>query len=289
MASKFGRNYQLSVGLQDGTTLKVSLPFTVEFEIVRNILTSANTMHIRIYNLSARNRNQIRYNFYDTGTLRPVKINAGYGDGVLPQVFTGNITQAWSVREGSNFVTTIEAFDGGFAFANATTNIPFPSGTPQQTIISTMAESLSNYGVAVGAIGSYPGTISRGNTYSGSTTDILRELTGGGFYIDNGKVNCLGNSECINGGIPLINAASGLLNTPVLQQTILSFDMLFEPGVISGQKIQLVSATDATFNGFYKVISIKHRVMISAAVCGDAVTSLEMFYGTAALVPVGLL
>lgn len=281
---KFDRNYSLAVGTDDGGTLTIALPFTIEFDITKNILTSANVCQIRIYNLSETNRNKIRFNFYNSGEFRPILLNAGYGEKNLPTIFNGNITQAWSVREGNNFVTTIECFDGGAAFANATTSLVVPSGTPQSTVIANVVKDLAPFNVTPGHLGSYPGSIARANSYSGSTTDILRELTGGGFFIDNQKANCLGNAECVPGGIPVINAQSGLLGTPVLEQTILNFDMIFEPGVIMAQQILLqTNEIIQNFNGLYKVISIKHRGMISRAVCGEAVTSLGMFYGPSEL------
>jgi hypothetical protein len=283
VADKLGRNYNLQIQTQSGSILTIAPPFTIEFDITRNILTSANVSSVRIYNISQNNRNQIRKNVNDYGDLRQITLMAGYGIN-LPVVFTGNITQAWSVREGVNVITQIESYDGGFAFANGITNEQFPAGTPQSTIIASLAGSLP--GVSIGAIGNYPGTISRANSYSGTTTDLLRELTGGGFFIDNGKANCLGDSECLQGEIQVINSASGLLGTPVREQTILNFDMLFEPRLVIGQQIQLQSITEANFNGFYKVISIKHRGMISEAVCGDAITSVGLFYGTQALTTV---
>lgn len=277
---KFGRNYTLTVETLNGELLIIQPPFTVEFDITRNILTSANVCSIRIYNLSQNNRNKIRFNIMDTGDFRAVQLQAGYGTN-LPIIFNGNITQAWSVREGNNFITAIESFDGGFAFSNSQSNIVFPAGTAQQTVIETLAGSLPN--VSIGAIGSYPGSLSRGASYNGSATDILRDLTGGGFFIDNGKANCLGDSECLEGEMLLINSSNGLLGTPVREQTIINFDMIFEPRLIVGQQIQLQSSTAQNFNGFYKVISLKHRGTISQAVCGDAITSVGMFYGTSAL------
>ncbi len=278
MADKLGRNYVLEVGQADGTTLTVTLPFTIEFDITRNTLTSANVCSIRIYNLSLNHRNQIRYNQSNLGQpFRLIRLKAGYGQN-LPFIFTGNISQAWSVREGVNFITTIECFDGGFAFGNGTTNIEFPAGETLQNVVENLAESLPF--VSRGAIGSYPGTLTRGNSYSGNTADILKELTGGGMFIDQGKVHCLGDNEYIadNGNTLLINASSGLLGTPVLEQTIVHFDMIFEPNLEVGRRALLQSITEANFNGYYKITAVKHRGMISDAVCGDAVTTGEFFF-----------
>lgn len=220
----------------------------------------------------------------DTGDYRPVTFQAGYG-GNISTIFTGSITSAWSVREGTNFITTIECFDGGYAFNNSQTNTTFPSGSSQENVIENLAGSLPN--VQVGSIGTYPGSLSRDNALSGNTTDLLRDLTGNGFFIDNGFVNCLGDNECLPAsGVSVIDDSAGLLGTPVREQTILSFDMIFEPRLVVGQQVQLLSSTGANFNGFYKVISVKHRGMISAAVSGDAITSVGMFYGTAALTTV---
>ncbi len=276
---KFGRNYILEVQTQNGSILTVTLPFTIEFDITRNTLTSANVCQVRIFNLSQKNRNQIRFNVSNYGQFRLIRLRAGYGSN-LPVIFTGNISQAWSVREGVNFITQIECYDGGFAFANGLTSAQFPAGTSQKDIIANLAGSLPN--VSVGAIGNYTGSLSRGNSYSGSTTDILREITGSGFFIDNGKANALQTNEYIDdgSGVATINSQSGLLGTPVLEQTIVKFDMIFEPTLTVGEKIILDSITEQNFNGAYKVTAVKHRGMISEAVCGEVITTGEFFFST---------
>lgn len=286
MARKFGRNFTLTVEATDGNTLTIGLPFTLEFDITRNILSSANVASIRVLNLNAIRRSQIRKNVLDYDDLRLVNLQAGYG-GNIPVVFNGSITQAWSVREGTAFVTQIESFDGGFAFANASSDINFPADTDQQIVVSTLVQQMSAYGVKPGAIGKIEGKLSRGNSYSGSTPNLLKELTGGAFFIDNGKVNVLGTNEVLPGVLTSIDASVGLLGTPVREQTIINFDMLFEPRLLIGQKITLTSFTDSNFNGDYKIISLKHRGTISDAVCGDAITSVGLMPGTEALKIVG--
>ncbi len=274
---KLGRNYQLMVETASGAILTITLPFTVEFDITRNTLTSANVCQLRIYNLSLLNRNQLRFNASNYGQFRAVYFRAGYGTN-LAIAFTGNISQAWSVREGTNFITQIECYDGGFAFNNGATSMQFPSGVAQRSVITALAQSLPN--TKVGAIGSYPGVLTRGNSYNGNTTEILNELTGGGFFIDNGKANALGTNEYIvnAGGVQTINAKSGLLATPVLEQTIVRFAMLFEPSLTVGARINLESSTEDNFSGVYKVTAVKHRGMISEAVCGEAITTGEFYF-----------
>lgn len=286
---KFLRSYVLTVETISGRMLTIEPPFTVEFDIQRNILTSANVCSIRIYNLSERNRNQILKDQYTYDDLRKVTLQAGYGSGPnYPVIFRGEISRAWSVREGVNFITQIECFDGGFAFINATSNFQFPDGTTQQNVAEALIASLAQYNVTRGAIGEIPGELSRGASYTGNTIDVLRELTGGAFFIDNGKANVLSDSECLRSTqIQVISSASGLLGTPVREQTVLHFDILFEPRLAIGQQIRLDSITAANYNTFYKVVSLKHRGMISDAVCGSATTTVGVFVGTEALSSVG--
>lgn len=275
---KFGRTYRLEIQVsEEGDAIKVELPFTVQFDITRNTLTSANVCQIRVYNLSEDNRSQIRFNISDYGTLRGIKFRAGYGTDP-PVIFSGNISQAWSVREGVNFITQIECYDGGFAFVNGKSNIPVTKDTTRKALITTLAGQLP--GISVGAIGNYPTVLTRGNSYSGNTADLLREETGGGFFVDLSKANALGSNEFIDGpeGTLVINSKIGLLGTPVLEQTIVHFDMIFEPRLNVGTRVDIQSFTEKNFNGFYKVTAVKHRGMISAAICGTAITTGEFFY-----------
>lgn len=277
MALKFGRRYNLRVGREDGSTLVIELPFTIEFDIIRNTLTSANICQVRVYNLSARNRNLLRFNSSNYGTFRPIELRAGYGSN-QPLIFTGNISQAWSVREGTNFITQIECYDGGFAFNNGVSDQQFPAQTTQQTVIESLINDLPH--VERGVIGAgYENVLGRGNAYSGNSASLLSELTGGGFFVDNGKANVLSTNEYIDAPKTLVvNAASGLLNTPVLEQTTVRFDMLFEPQLNAGYKVLLDSVSGLNFNGEYKIIGVKHRGMISEAVSGSVITTGEFFY-----------
>lgn len=280
--NKFNRNYELLIETRDGKLLKITRPFTVEFEVYRNSFSSANICSIRVTNLNANNRNQIRKDQYETTDLRTITFSAGYGD-KLSIAFKGNINQAWSVREGTRMVTQIESYDGGFAYINGITDSAYPGNSPQQSIIDSLASSLP--GVTVGAIGSFPGSIGRGNAYNGQTTSILTELTGGGFFIDNGKAYCLNDNECVSSNIPLVNAQSGLLGTPVKEQTYINFDMLFEPNLIVGQLIRLETLTAEVFNGVHKVISLRHSGVISDAVAGSAITSVGLLPGRFTPIP----
>lgn len=283
---KLGRNYFLRVQVQNGSYLEIRPPFTIEFSIERKYLAANAQSAIRVYNLSQNNRNQIRKDQMDLTNLREVQLMAGYGQNI-PLVFSGNISQAWSVRQGVNFISEIVCEDRGFASVNGVTSTTFKKGTPRQSIIFSLIDSLKPIGISRGVIGRYPGTLLRDNSYNGNTIEILNELTGGGFFIDNGKAYCLGDNEVYTGELDTITSASGLLGTPVRENNLLYCNIIFEPRIAIGQKIkldstQLVAAEGDDPNAIYKVVSVKHAGMISETVCGEAITTVGLSSGTGA-------
>lgn len=280
---KFGRNYNLVIGTANPIEpIQVTPPFTLEFDVVRSINSTANHFSLRLFNLGVKTRNKVRVDRFKFDLFRPVSLAAGYQT-QLAQILKGNIQQCWSYREGNNMVTTLVGTDFGFAFVNGVTSVQYVAGTSQQTIINDLVKSLNapeTGNVATGAIGNYPGTTSRGSSFNGNTTDLLRELTGGGFFIDLGTAHCLQNNECLDDQILIVNSQSGLLGTPLLEETVVYVDILFEPKVKVGQRVLLESLTETRFNGVYKVIEVHHKGVISTAVNGPCTTSLGLLSGT---------
>lgn len=275
--AKFGRVYKLSVQVGDAEFVNVELPFTIDFDIERHTLSSASTAKIRVYNLGAEKRNAIRFNLSNVTIYRQVRLYAGYNDNP-PLIFQGNISQAWSYREGVNFITHIECYDGGFALSNGFASMQFPSGTTNRNVAAALVSQMPH--TNAGAIGSIPGSLSRGASYTGNVGQLLTELTNGALSIGDEKIYLLGTSEYINDGSPIFQVTSetGLLGTPMLEQNIVRFDMIFEPGLKPNYLAHLDSSTGANFNGNYKVTAVSHKGTISAAVCGEVVTTGEFFF-----------
>jgi hypothetical protein len=283
---KFGRSYSLLVKTLLGD-IAIEPPFTVDFDIQRDILSSCNAAKIRVYNLSEKIRNQIYHDMYDYDNLtKSIELKAGYGSS-LPTVCKGNISSAWSAREGVNFITQMESFDGWDAVVNSYTDMSFPASMPKQAVIESLVTSLASEGIGRGHIGTFSGNLTRGNSSSLSTMQLLQELTSGGspsgVFIDNNNIHCLKDDECYLGEIAEIDSSSGLIGTPIRSEKGLHFDMVFEPRLSIGQLIALNSSTGKIFNGKYKVVSVHHRGMISESVCGEVITTVGLFYGANAL------
>ena len=281
MDLKLNRNYVLTVETRNLVEIPITLPTTIDFDIVRNNYGEANAATIRLYNLSPSTRNALRKDFYDVGIFRTIQLKAGYGNN-LYTVFYGSITSCFSYRRGVDFITEIQAHDVGYVFDNAiyNPNKTYTTNMTVNTILNEMIDSLSPY-VSPGAVGVYSSTLKMNQTVSGKTTDLLNQYTDNGFHIDNGKAHCLNVNEGIAGPISTIDSSTGLLETPLFQENFLTLDMLFEPTILVSQILTLNSQlfgnySSPNYNAQWKVVGISHKGMISPVVCGNLTTSLKL-------------
>ncbi len=265
---------------------EVGFPLTLNFDIVRNTLASANTGRFTIYNLKQTTRRDIYKDRWDTTLYRQIKLQAGYlGQPNLPTIFQGNIQRAYSQRRGPDWTTELECFDGGFGIINSQINTTLAKGWDTKQALNAVFSSMKDGRIGIGAIGNFPVESTRGLTMAGSSWDSATRLAGPGVvFIDGEKANALQNNEYIDtpDGIPIINASTGLLNAPRRMNATLEIDMLFEPLLIVGQILR-VESIETINNGTYEVIGIRHRGTISGAIGGQAVTTATLWLGTSAL------
>ena len=284
---KFGRKYVLRIEISDNEFVEVKDPITCEFSIVRNNLASANTATFTLFNLNPDNRNKIYKDQYDMGTFRAIQFYAGYGSQakkvnedesetiILPQLFNGAIKKASSQREGAEFKTEIECYDGAVNVATATVSQTQPPGSTRKALINGLIESLT--GINSKTIGAgFEDASKRGVSLMGNPMDLLQQFSGNTFYIDSQNAYALGPEEVIPSDIRLISAENGLLGTPRKYETLVELDMLFEPRLKPSQAIELKSVTDARFNGVYKLVGLTHRGTISGSIGGDCKTSVQL-------------
>lgn len=262
---------------------------TLELDVTRNTLASANTAKFTLYNLKESTRRDIYHDRYDTTNYRAVKLLAGYAsEPSLPTIFQGNVISAYSFRRGVDWVTEIEAFDGGFAMMTAQVNTTFPSGWELRDVISSLISTMPK--VTTGAIGNLSAPSSRGLSLTGATWDVLNRLSqgqGAQAFVDNERVNVLQKNEYISNeiGLPLITSDTGLLGTPRRHNALIEVDVVFEPRAAVGQLVELRSI-ESVNNGLYQVIGIHHHGTISGAVDGGLTTTISLWLGTQALSPI---
>ncbi|MCK5611975.1 hypothetical protein KAR91_59445 [Candidatus Pacearchaeota archaeon] len=277
---KFERNFSIEIESTLGGIVTIGNPFTIEFNVVRNVQASANTATIKILNLSERVRNIIYKDRYATVENRLVTLKAGYKDDVSI-IFKGELRSAESYREGTEFITEIDALDGGLDIYKSVSSNTVAKGTPKIDALKGQIDNFTN--VKELTIGEFSGTYKRGRVFFGNTWDLMKIETNNNAFIDNQSVNVLNDNEVKQGGIQVINSDTGLLNSPRRSNTLIVFKILFEPRLIVGQELELVSSTNSIFNGVYKVGGINHTGTISGAVSGKCETEVSMFIGSQAL------
>ena len=283
---KFLPRCQLSVEVapnsQGITTANVIIPpeITIEFEISRQALSSSQTATFRLKNLNEQTRNLLHKDAYALTEARAIQFRAGY-DTFLPLCFNGRVLNASSYRtEGSpDFITEINAFDGGFAMVNGWTSVTIASGTSVAQILAKLAGTLPQMS-GVPIIGSFPQTNKRGKVLFGNTWSVILEESGNLATIDNGQVKILNINDAIDGQVPVINSSTGLLGSPRRSATSFQFEMLFEPRLTIGQIVKLDSSSNRAFNGLYKVLGFTHRGTISPTEDRPRRTTVLLYFGT---------
>jgi len=210
---------------------------------------------------------------------------------------------AASVREGVDFITTVEGFDNPIAIAEAPFSKAYKKGDSYLVLMNDVVGQLSSIGVQRGAISKrfyVPETNSfltldqivfqKDITVQGSCMDVLRNYFGPKVFIDNATVNYLNEDEYARASLVKISSQTGLLGTPRQANKVVYVDILFQPGIRCGQLITLDSIEGAiyeqtlnkmppknpNFNGDYRVMGITHKGTISGSVGGEAVTTLAL-------------
>ncbi len=279
---KFGRNYRLTIEMNDGSgAIIIEPPFTIQFTINRSVAASLNTMDIAIYNLGDATRNRIYQDRYNTELNHKVTLEAGYG-GDLSTIFVGTIFEANSQREGTNMVTNINSRDGGFDVTSVKTYRTVQKGATAKEVVQGLIGDFKTNPksrLTQGKIGDFPDTFQRPVVLEGNTYNLIQKYTNNSCYIDLEKVYVLKDNEVITGDIPLISSETGLLMTPRRDDSFLCVSTLFEPRILMGQIVQLDSLTQKQYNGQYKVYGVAHQGIISGAVGGKCVSIFNLLTG----------
>jgi len=307
---KFQRTYVLEIQAQNGSTFTVgssdgSQPLlTIEFNINRNAMNTAQSGNIRIRNLNQGTREAISKNFWspvlkDTSGLplwQSVVLKAGYIGTPLSTIFSGKADTIMSYREegGTEWITEIEGTDFQGLYSTCFSNWT-ESANPytQENIIRHLVGDLqqcathNQTSLGIGVVNGFPDPTIKpapprySYTANGLTMDLLATETGRLAYIDNGKIYIMPHNYSFKGDVTLISSQTGLIGSPKVQTNYLTTQMIFEPGIVPGQSIFLdteLSEFSSLKNGTYKVIGVQHAGVISSTVNGKCITTVVTQY-----------
>ncbi len=297
---KFGRYYEIRIktpnkvkyagGYQNypymgepGKLITIKPPMTAIIDVDRHMRASVNNATVTLYNLSPDTRSLIYKDKYTTVDYWQMSIMASYDENNLYEIFRGNIQEAYSYKQNTEWITYIDAFDGAYAIQNGSVSETVGKNVSKSDIITRLIHTMPN--IFEGAMGSpTQGSAPRGQVLIGSSFNEIQRICGNQAFIDSEKINILADDEIINGNPFLLTGSTGpleagnLFTTPKRRETYLELDALFSPEIRVGASVEIQSG-EKKYNGQYRVFGVKHSITISGAQSGDAISSLSLDAG----------
>lgn len=286
---KFNRNYKIvfEVGYRKDLleyvpqqTIEVQYPFTLKFDVNRGVWSDANTGNFQIYNLGYDVQALLWKDRFDQTKYITMWVYAGYED-IMPLIFMGDVQECTSYRNGVDFITDIQATDGGYLFQYGFVNKTFSKDTDFKFLIQELLA-----GVPTCKVGYITSNVKqmrkRGRTFIGQTMKLLEAYDFDKVFVDNGELHILGENDVIPGQLMVLNADSGMIGTPRRSETTLNVDTIFEPQLVVGQALSLQSKIYPFLNQNYKLVGLRHYGTISPVECGNLYTSVSLSLGDAA-------
>lgn len=265
---KFPRIWRVSATDDAGTTIEVNPPFRVTFKIKRDLSRRPNDCEIRIYNLAEQTRAII-----EKGALR-IRLYAGHA-GVARLVFEGDLTRAWSEREGeASIVTTMFVGDGARAFAEARMERSYRPPIRVATVLGDCAKSLGlKLPPEVEQSAELRQALESGITLHGPTRDVLTRLLAPYAYhwsVQDGRLLILRDEDIAPGEEFLVDRDAGLIGSPKWRapdkpkkktskkakpRPEFEFEMILEPEMRPGRRVRLQSEF---FDVSLKALEVEH-------------------------------
>lgn len=247
--SRFDRDFELTVSVGGGREVIVKPPMRISFSANKSVSGGLNKLTCRIYNLQPSNRLALTKDAEGREVI-PISLRVGY-KGTMALIFKGTVYRGQNFREGPDFITELESLDGGTQVLGA--------------FISTTVRGKDR---ALDAVRQTTG-LGKGKTTTqeplvrprvliGPTAHVLDELLeeGATWYVDDEQLYVLKSDEVTSSFVPVVNAATGLLNTPTREQSKVTFDTLMNPTLRIGSLCKLESQSAPHMNGLYRIIEM---------------------------------
>ena len=266
--SRFKRDYELTVQVSAGQSVVVRPPMRVSFGGNKSVVGGLNKLTLNIYNLKQSNRLALVKDVEQQIRI-PLSLSVGYEDG-LQLLFKGTVHRGSNSREGPDMVTELECLDGGFDYLNSFTS---ETVRGKRRTIDTILGDMPNTGT--GKITAQQDLI-RPKVLVGSSAKLIDDIVGEGetWYIDDEKLYIIKDGEVVSSFIPVVNSATGLLNTPTRDQSKITFDTLMNPTLKIGGLCRMESSSAPHLDGVYKIDTMGYSGDNYGSKWGQQVTGL---------------
>jgi hypothetical protein len=253
----FDRDYTVTVSLPGGLLAIAITGLHCIFSVKKNLKSQANTVDLKIYNLSDANSSAIQ-----SLPQAVVQIDAGYV-GQKSTLFLGDVRTHTVVRENEDLVTHMGAGDGEKAMQHARISQPFHKGSTIQQVLTALATALGvdpgNVPQAAAQLAPFGSMFTMGTVLHGSAArELTRVLSSVGYdwSIQNGKLQVLSIKQALIGQAILLTPFSGLLDSPSIDKDgMLNCKALMQPDIFPGRLLVL---TSESLQGQFRVEETTH-------------------------------
>ncbi len=255
----FNRDFSIFIGgkpLPTRSTVPIpgisATQLRASFSIERTDNRDPNVASITFYNLNAANRKTLQEGSELAEATPnyewPLIVSAGYV-GQLKQLFSGDISFANSRREGVDWITDIEAKDGGKKYNSRRFNQSFGPGTTMLQLLTQAAIALGvglgNSAVAFGQARRGLVLFKKGVVVTGRVSRILdTHIANLGFdwSIQDGQLQVLAPNEVLVGEAVVLNFETGLIGSPERgEKGVVTARSLLNGAIIPGRQVILQS------------------------------------------------
>lgn len=265
---QFGRRFRLEIGSKtEGIAIDA---LRVAFEITKSIDAKPNPGKIDVWNLSRQNMNRIL-----SGEFNLVKLWVGYD--TLRVVYAGDIIKKPVVRDGLDFITSLECGDGHVDYQNSLMLTTLAAGSSEQDALDAAGKSMKN--TRRGAI-DLPNkrTLPRARVLSGNARDVLNRLAANNnadWSVQDGELIMVPADKVLPDEAVLLSQETGMIGSPEATDNGLELSCLCNPALKIGGLVRVQSILEY-FNGDYKIVHLQHK---GDAIGGDWLTHLTVVGG----------
>lgn len=251
--SRFDRNFELIVQVSDNLAVEVKPPIRVAFSSNKSVAGGLNQMTLRVYNLNQSNRLALVKNPEEIKYIG-ISFSVGYQDN-LHLLFKGSVHRGENFREGADMITELECLDGGYDYLNSFTSRTVKGKTKALTALLSDLPNTEKGKVTEQS------ALLRPKVLVGQTMQLIDSLINEGesWYVDDEKLYILKDDEVVSSFIPVVDASTGLLNTPSRENYRVTFETLMNPSLKIGGLCNLVSVSAPHLNGVYKIDSMSYN------------------------------
>lgn len=280
---QFRRICSVQIGgvLVEGPALRVA--FRVRKSITKT--TDPNQAEVKIYNLAQATRQKLDEAATEKradGSLIGMSLAAGYAgaDGAttsIPQIFRGEVRLISSRREGTEWVTTVQAVTGAGMGGNIISSSLAPGSTKAQRLTAVLDDlkrnnPLVDFSQAFDRVkrGDFKGaadSLKGGASLFGKSLDYTKKLAqdfGLEVWVDDDAVYITGADEVPKGSLAvLISPETGMLEAPnrIFDQKnpkawIVRVKTLLNGGLVLGRQVQVNSES---LSGMFRVRALNHE------------------------------